>query len=166
MLLQFWAENQSSFLYFRWTFLCQPSGLFIDIQNFIICPGIFSLNSGRMPSNTAPGIAGCRKHLTDLSLTKYFGNSASKIDGGPSVKHEDLRQFCKPRFQIISSTRLVITSERAQRAERVLSNLRENLSIRGPTRPDPAPSRSLKPYISGTACLFDKRSSLMNTTWM
>ena len=28
-------------------------------------------------------------------------------------------------------------SERAQRAERVLSYLRENLSIRGPTRPGP-----------------------------
>ena len=33
-------------------------------------------------------------------------------------------------------------------------------------RPGPTPSRSLKPYISGTACLIDKRSSLMNTTWM
>ena len=32
-----------------------------------------------MPSNTAPGIAACRKHLTDLSLTKLFGNSACKI---------------------------------------------------------------------------------------
>ena len=58
---------------------CQPSGLFFDIQNFTICHGIFSLNSGRMPSNTAPGIAACRKHLTDLSLTKLFGNSACKI---------------------------------------------------------------------------------------
>ena len=75
----FQPKNQSSFLYFRWTFLCQPSGLFFDIYNFIICPGIFSLNSGRMPSNTAPGIAACRKHLTDLSLTKLFGNSACKI---------------------------------------------------------------------------------------
>ena len=79
MLLQFSAKSQSSFLYFRWTFLCQPSGLFFDIQNFIICPGIFSLNSGRMPSNTAPSIAACRKHLTDLSLTKLFGNSVCKI---------------------------------------------------------------------------------------
>ena len=35
-----------------------------------------------------------------------------------------------------------------------------------PTRPDPAPSRSLKSYISETACLIDKRSSLTNTTWM
>ena len=35
-----------------------------------------------------------------------------------------------------------------------------------PTRPDPTQSRSLKPYISGTACLIDRRSSLMNTTWM
>ena len=35
-----------------------------------------------------------------------------------------------------------------------------------PARPGPAPSRSLKPYISGTTCLIDKRSSLMNTTWM
>ena len=32
-------------------------------------------------------------------------------------------------------------------------------------RPGPTPSRSLNPYISGTACLIDKRSSLMNTTW-
>ena len=79
MLLQFSAKNQSSFLYFRWTFLCQPSGLFFDIQNFIICHEIFSLNSGRMPSKTAPGITACRKHLTDLSLTKLFGNSACKI---------------------------------------------------------------------------------------
>ena len=36
MFLQFSAKNQSSFLYFRWTFLCQPSGLFFDIQNFVI----------------------------------------------------------------------------------------------------------------------------------
>ena len=50
-----------------------------SISRFIICPGIFSLNSGRLPSNTAPGIAACRKHLTDLSLTKLFGNSACKI---------------------------------------------------------------------------------------
>ena len=34
------------------------------------------------------------------------------------------------------------------------------------SRPGPTPSRSLNPYISGTACLIDKRSSLMNTTWM
>ena len=37
-------------------------------------------------------------------------------------------------INVISS---IITSERAQRAERVLSYLRENLSIRGPARPDP-----------------------------
>ena len=63
---------------------------------------------------------------------------------------------------------LVITSERAQRAERVLSYLREKseYSRPDPARPGPTPSRSLKPYISGTACLIDKRSSLMNTTWM
>ena len=42
----------------------------------------------------------------------------------------------------------------------------KNLSIRGPTRPDPTPSRSLKYYISETACLIDKRPSLTNTTWM
>ena len=44
---------------------------------------IFSLNSDRMPSNTATGTAACRKHLTDLSLTKLFGNSACKFDSGP-----------------------------------------------------------------------------------
>ena len=57
---------------------------------------------------------------------------------------------------------LLITSERAQRAERVLSYLREKseYSRPDPTRPDPAPSRSLKSYISETACLIDKRSSL------
>ena len=58
---------------------------------------------------------------------------------------------------------IVITSERAQRAERVLSYLREKSEY---SRPGPTPSRSLKPYISGTTCLIDKRSSLMNTTWM
>ena len=62
----------------------------------------------------------------------------------------------------------IITSERAQRAERVLSYLREKseYSRPDPARSGPTPSRSLKPYISGTACLIDKRSSLMNTTWM
>ena len=62
---------------------------------------------------------------------------------------------------------MLITSERAQRAERVLSYLREKseYSRPGPARPGPTPSRSLTSYISGTACLIDKRSSLMNTTW-
>ena len=65
----------------------------------------------------------------------------------------------------IQSSNGIITSERAQR---VLSYLREKseYSRPGPARPGPTPSRSLKPYISGTACLIDKRSSLMNTTWM
>ena len=49
-------------------------------------------------------------------------------------------------------------SVRAQRAERVLSYLREKSEY---SRPGPAPSRSLKPYISGTSCLIDKRSSLI-----
>ena len=59
--------------------------------------------------------------------------------------------------------------ERAsERAERVFSYLREKseYSRPGPARPGPTPSRSLKSYISGTACLIDKRSSLLNTTWM
>ena len=68
----------------------------------------------------------------------------------------------------IDNSSTVVTSERAQGTERVLSYLREKseYSRPGPARPDPAPSRYLKPYISGTACLIDKRSSLMNTTWM
>ena len=32
----------------------------------------------------------------------------AKFDSGPRASHSDLRQFCKPRFQIISSARSVI----------------------------------------------------------
>ena len=83
-----------------------------------------------------------------------------------SMVYTDIVTF--PRStEVIRGQWPLITSERAQRAERVLSYLREKseYSRPGPTRPGPI--TLFKAFlISGTACLIDKRSSLMNTTWM
>ena len=38
----------------------------------------------------------------------YLETRLAKFDSGPRASHSDLRQFCKPRFQIISSARSVI----------------------------------------------------------
>ena len=69
------------FLVFRWIFFINllGSSSISRISSSSESPKSYSLNSGRMPSNTAPGIAACRKNLTDLSMMKLFGNSVWKI---------------------------------------------------------------------------------------
>ena len=48
------------------------------------------------------------KILLTSAVPNYLETRFAKFNSGPRASHSGLRQFCKPRFQIISSARSVI----------------------------------------------------------